>query len=100
APLVPVLDYPTMRWLWLGLSVLSLGAALAVIWRTCGLFLWTWRGAAPHAVMMDLVALLPFAVTLQWANGALGFGQLTPELLLVLAAALAASGAGRWVTAG
>jgi hypothetical protein len=100
APFALFLDYPTMRWLWLGLSVLALGVGLALIWRTSGLFLWTLRGARPHAIMMDVVALLPFAVTLQWANGALGFGQLTPELLLVLAAAFAASGAGRWVAAG
>ena len=82
APFALFLDYPTMRWLWLGLSIISLGVGLVLIWRTSGLFLWTSRGARPHAVLMDVVALLPFAVTLQWANGALGFGQLTPELLL------------------
>ena len=100
APVALVPDYPTARWLWLGLSLVALGLGLGLIWRASGLFLWTLREPRRHAALMDLVALLPFGVTLQWASGALGFGQLTPELLLVLAGAFAAAGARRWAAAG
>jgi hypothetical protein len=81
APLTRILDYPTARWVWLGFSILCTMIGLFLVWRTSRLQA---RGRAA-------LALLPFLALLPPTTGALGFGQLSPQLFLVAAAAYAAA---------
>jgi len=85
-----VADYGTARWAWLGFSVLCLALGAVLLWRTTGL-----RADGPRA--LALVALLSILFATVWA---LGLGQLSPQLLLLLSGALAAEGARRPVLAG
>ncbi|HZR98103.1 MAG TPA: glycosyltransferase family 87 protein [Chloroflexota bacterium] len=90
APLTPLMDYPTARWAWLGFSLLCTILGLALVWRTSGL-----TAHGPSAL-----ALLPFLALLPPTMGALGFGQLSPQLFLATAAAYAALRRKRSGTAG
>jgi hypothetical protein len=90
SPLPGLLDYPTARWAWLAFSVLCLVVSVALIWRTSGL-----RLRDPRALAVAPAFALVPPVTL-----ALGIGQLSPQLLLVVAAAYAAVGARRDTLAG
>lgn len=90
APFTALMDYPTARWAWLGFSVLCTVAGLVLVWRTSRLRA---RGRAA-------LALLPFLALIPPTTGALGFGQLSPQLLLVIAGAYAAVGARRMGAAG
>jgi hypothetical protein len=85
APLTRVLDYPAARWAWLAFSVACTLAGLWLVWRTSGL-----RARGPSAL-----GLLPFLALLPPTTGALGFGQLSPQLFVVAAAAYAAAVTGR-----
>jgi hypothetical protein len=84
APLTRVLDYPTARWAWLAVSALSLAVGGLLVVRATGI---RWRG--PQALaLVAAIGVLPSALL------ALGIGQLSPLLLLLLAVVYAgASGA-------
>jgi hypothetical protein len=84
------MDYPTARWGWLAFSVLCLVVSIALIWRTSGL-----RLRDPRALAVAPAFALVPPVTL-----ALGIGQLSPQLLLIVAGAYAALGARRDTLAG
>lgn len=88
APLTQALDYLTARWLWLAFSMLCLAVGVALVWRSSGL-----RIRNP-LVLVSCLALLPTAT---WA---LVIGQLSPQLLLLIAGAFAALGARRPAVAG
>src|SRR5215218_1296507 len=90
APLTQVLDYSTVRWAWLIFSVLCLVLGAALVWRTSGLRL---RDRNP-LILVSCLALLPSAT---WA---LVLGQLSPQLLLVIAGISAALGARQPAMAG
>ncbi|HZR98105.1 MAG TPA: glycosyltransferase family 87 protein [Chloroflexota bacterium] len=90
APLTPLLTYEAARWLWLLFSVGCLAAALVVIWRTSGLRLDRARPAAA----------LPFVILLPAMVSALGTGKVSPQLLLLIAAAYALLADERAVAAG
>ncbi len=85
APVPRLMDYPTARWGWLGFSILCLVASVLLIWRTSGL-----RLHDPTALAVAPAFALVPPLTL-----ALGIGQLSPQLLLVMAGAYAALGARR-----
>jgi Glycosyltransferase family 87 len=80
APLTHVLDYPSARWGWLAFSGLCLTLGWALAWRASGLAR-HWRSA---------LSWLPFLALLPWATIALGLGQVSPQLVLLVAAALTA----------
>lgn len=82
APATVILDYATARWLWLAFSVLGVAGGTALVWRSSGI---CWRGPSRLAALA-FVGLLP-AVFI-----ALELGQLSPLLLLVIAASYAALG--------
>ena len=90
APLALVLDYATLRGLWLVLNLACLAAAVWLVWRTSRL---SWR---QHGRLAGLAALALLPSTI-WA---LGCGQPSPILLLVVAGAYAALAAGRPAVAG
>src|SRR5215216_2010409 len=90
APLTQVLDYSTLRWAWLIFSVLCLVLGAALVWRTSGLRL---RDRNP-LILLSCLALVPSAT---WA---LVLGQLSPQLLLVIAGIFAALGARQPALAG
>jgi hypothetical protein len=90
APVTRVVDYPTARWGWLVFSTLCVVVAFLLAWRTSGLRLHGRGALAPIA----LVGLLPSVAI------ALELGQLSPQLLLVIAAGYAAIGARRSGLAG
>jgi hypothetical protein len=90
SPLPGLTDYPTARWGWLAFSVASLVAAIWLVCRASGLQL----GDARALAAAPLVALVPPATL------ALGIGQISPQLLLLLAAAYFALAAGRSTAAG
>ncbi len=81
APFTGLVDYPTARWAWLWFSVACMLVGLVLTWRTSGL----------QAHGRPVLALLPFLALVPPTMGALGFGQLSPQLLLVAAATYAAA---------
>jgi hypothetical protein len=90
APFTRLVSYETARWLWLGFSVVCLVGALWLIWRTSGLRLCRAR----------LAAALPFVILLPAMVSALGTGKVSPQLLLLIAAAFALLAADRPAAAG
>ncbi|HEY7066427.1 MAG TPA: glycosyltransferase family 87 protein [Chloroflexota bacterium] len=80
APFTRVTSYTTARWGWLIFSALSLLLGGWLIWRSSGLRLW----GRPLLALVPLLALWPSVI---WT---LSIGQVTMQLLLVLAAAEAA----------
>jgi len=89
-PLTGWLDYPAARLLWLLFSVLCLGVGLALSWRLSGLRASRHGGYAALAAL----ALLPsVSITL-------AVGQLSCQLLLLLAGIFALRRARRWAAAG
>jgi len=90
SPLPRVMDYPTARWAWLGFSVACLVASVVLIWRASGLRL---RDPRVLAVAPAFALVPPLTL-------ALGIGQLSPQLLLVVAGAYAMLGVHRAALAG
>jgi alpha-1,2-mannosyltransferase len=90
APLTGVLAYPAARWAWLLFSLFCLAASGIMIWHASGL----------RALGAPALALTPFAALLPWTTTALGVGQLSPQLLLLIAGAYAALVARRPLAAG
>ncbi len=90
APFTRLLDYPAARWSWLFLGVVCLAGGVGLTWRASDLHL---RGRR-------LLALVPCIGVLPSVVVALGIGQLSPILLLVVAAGYAAIRAGRPVLLG
>ena len=86
APLTHVVDYTTARWAWLVLSTASLVLGTLLVGRATGI---RWRG--PEALALaGAVGVVPSALL------AVGIGQLSPLLVLLLAVMYAgASGPGR-----
>jgi hypothetical protein len=90
APLTRVLDYAALRGVWLVGSLVCIAVAVPLIWRSSGLR-WHQHG---RLALLAALALLPSTT---WA---LGSGQLSPLLLLVVAGAYAAVVGGRPAVAG
>jgi hypothetical protein len=88
-PLVWALDYGAARWLWLVFSVLCLAVGVALVWRV--------SGVRSERRWLPVVACLPLLPAITWA---LGIGQLSPQLLLLVAGAYAALSARRPALAG
>jgi len=82
APVTLVLDYPTARWAWLAFSALCVGIGVVVAWRTSGV---RWREPSGIAALA-FIGLLPATCI------ALEMGQLSPQLLLVIALSYGALG--------
>lgn len=89
-PLAASLDFETARWLWLGFSALSLALAVPIVVRAAGLRL---RRGDGLVVGLGLT-LLP------WTVLALGVGQPSPQMLLLVAGAYAALAGRQPVLAG
>jgi hypothetical protein len=90
APFTWVLDPAAARWWWLGCGILCAATSAWLIWRVVPLRAREDRG-------LVLLISLPLAPVLTWA---LGVGQPSPELLLLITAAYAALRARRNVAAG
>jgi Glycosyltransferase family 87 len=80
APATLVFDYATARWAWLAFSALCVAVGTTLAWRTSGI---RWRDPRGLAALAFL-GLLPATFI------ALEMGQLSPQLLLVIAASYAA----------
>ncbi|HLH23007.1 MAG TPA: glycosyltransferase family 87 protein [Chloroflexota bacterium] len=89
-PLTWFLDFPTARLVWFGFGVFCILAGLIATWRTTGLGL---HGTGRRALALCL-PLLPAST---WA---LGNGQLSPELFLLIAWIYAAVAGRRAAVAG
>ena len=90
APLTRLLDYPTALAAWLVFSTLCLVLGIILVWQISGL-----RPDRPSA--LPLLLFLPLAPPIA---GGIGWGRVSTQLLLIIAAAFAALSAGQSVRAG
>jgi hypothetical protein len=90
APFTWMLDYPTALGAWLVFSTLSLVLGIILVWQISGL-----RSGPPSA--LPLLLFLPLAPAI---IGGIGWGRVSTQLLLVIAAGYAALSLGHSVRAG